>query len=93
MIAVDPVRDRDERHVRLTESEALANVRTVLELCSAGELRCSDKTNRPTAATIRTLTPTSCTVISMPRNALPPSPGRCWSKLADWPNWTARDCN
>jgi hypothetical protein len=41
--------------VRLTEREALANVRTVLELCAAGELRCSDKTNRPTAATIRTV--------------------------------------
>ena len=45
----------DERVVRLTEREALANVRAVLELCAAGELRCSDKTNRPTAATIRTI--------------------------------------
>ena len=55
MIAVDPVRAADERQVRLTESEALANVRTVLELCAAGQLRCSDKTNRPTAATMRTI--------------------------------------
>ena len=55
MTTVDPVRDADERQVRLTEREALANVRTVLELCAAGELRCSDKTNRPTAATIRTI--------------------------------------
>ena len=45
----------DERVVRLTEREALANVRAVLELCAAGELRCSDKTSRPTAATIRTI--------------------------------------
>ena len=51
---VDSVRD-DERVVRLTEREALANVRAVLELCAAGELRCSDKTSRPTAATIRTI--------------------------------------
>ena len=55
MIAVDPVRAADEHQVRLTESEALANVRTVLELCAAGQLRCSDKTNRPTAATMRTI--------------------------------------
>jgi hypothetical protein len=52
---VDPASHADERQVRLTEREALANVRTVLELCAAGELRCSDKTNRPTAATIRTV--------------------------------------
>ena len=55
MTAVDPVGDRAERRVRLTERDALANVRTVLELCAAGDLSCSDKTNRPTAATIRTL--------------------------------------
>jgi Helicase conserved C-terminal domain len=55
MTTVDPVRDAVERQVRLTEREALANVRTVLELCVAGELRCSDKTNRPTAATIRAI--------------------------------------
>ena len=55
MTTVDPASDPDERQVRLTGREALANVRTVLELCSAGELRCSDKTNRPTAATIRTI--------------------------------------
>jgi hypothetical protein len=33
----------------------LANVRAVLELCAAGELRCSDKTRHPTAATARTI--------------------------------------
>ena len=27
----------------------------MLELCAAGELRCGDKTSRPTAATIRTI--------------------------------------
>lgn len=47
--------DTGEHWVRLTEPEALANVRTVLELAAAGEVRCSDKTSRPTAATIRTV--------------------------------------
>lgn len=41
--------------VRLTEREALTNLRTVLELCAAGKVKCSDKTNRPSAATIRTI--------------------------------------
>lgn len=55
MTAVVPLRDTDERLVRLTELEALTNVRTVLELAAADEVRCSDKTSRPTAATIRTV--------------------------------------
>lgn len=36
---------------RSTEPEALANVATVLQLCAAGKLRCSEKTQRPSAAT------------------------------------------
>lgn len=52
---MDSARDSDERQVRLTERAALANVRTVLELCAAGALRCSEKTSRPTAATLRTV--------------------------------------
>jgi hypothetical protein len=55
MTTVDSIPDADERQVRLTEREALANVRAVLELCAAGELRCSEKTSRPTAVTIRTI--------------------------------------
>jgi hypothetical protein len=55
MITVDSGRNADDRQGRLTEREALANVRAVLELCAAGELRCSEKTSRPTAATIRTV--------------------------------------
>jgi hypothetical protein len=50
-----PLRTAGEHRVRRTEPEALANLRTVLELCAAGELRCSDKTSRPSAATMRTL--------------------------------------
>ena len=41
--------------MRLTSSEALTNLRTVLELCAAGDVKCSDKTARPSAATIRTI--------------------------------------
>jgi len=42
----------DDHRVRLTAPEAIANVRTVLELCAAGKLLCSQKTRRPTAATV-----------------------------------------
>jgi Helicase conserved C-terminal domain len=38
--------------VRLTEPEAIPNVRIVLELCASGKLRCSEKTRRPTAASV-----------------------------------------
>lgn len=38
--------------VRLTEHEAIPNVRIVLELCASGSLRCSDKTRRPTGASV-----------------------------------------
>lgn len=51
---MDHPRDVDDEHqVRLTSAEALTNVRTVLELCAAGEVKCSGKTGRPSAATIR----------------------------------------
>lgn len=39
-----------------TEQEAFDNLRAVLELCAAGQVKCSDKTSRPSAATIRALT-------------------------------------
>jgi hypothetical protein len=53
---VDPLHDVDDEHrVRLTQSEALTNLRTVLELCAAGEVKCSAKTGRPSAATMRTV--------------------------------------
>ena len=41
--------------VRLTEQEALANMRAVLELCASGQLKCSAKTARPSAATVKTV--------------------------------------
>jgi Helicase conserved C-terminal domain len=41
--------------VRQTEQEALGNLTTVLQLCAAGKLRCSEKTHRPSAATVRTI--------------------------------------
>jgi hypothetical protein len=42
----------DDATVRLTQAEALANVLAVLQLCGAGKLRCSEKTQRPAAATV-----------------------------------------
>jgi hypothetical protein len=55
MSEASPLRDIGEHRVRLTEQEAQLNLRAVLELCAAGELRCSEKTSRPSAATVRTV--------------------------------------
>jgi len=45
--------DDDPSTVRSTEHEAQANLAAVLQLCAAGKLRCSAKTQRPSAATVR----------------------------------------
>lgn len=45
--------DAAGHRVRLTEQEAQLNLRAVLELCAAGEVRCSEKTGRASAATMR----------------------------------------
>ncbi|MDT0223364.1 hypothetical protein [Gordonia sp. AC31] len=37
----------------MTEQDALANMRAVLELCASGQLKCSAKTWRPSAATVK----------------------------------------
>jgi hypothetical protein len=50
-----PLHAVGEHRVRLTEQEALLNLRTMLELCAAGEVRCGEKTGRPAAATVRTV--------------------------------------
>ncbi|HEY3261031.1 MAG TPA: helicase-associated domain-containing protein [Pseudonocardiaceae bacterium] len=42
--------------VRLTEAQALPNLLAVLHLCGAGKLRCSEKTQRPAAATVAAVT-------------------------------------
>lgn len=44
-----------EHRIRPTEQEAQLNLHTMLQLCAAGNLRRSDKTRRPTSATIRTV--------------------------------------
>ena len=44
-----------EHRIRLTEPEAQLNLRAVLELCAAGVVRCSEKTHRPSAATVYTV--------------------------------------
>lgn len=46
-----------ERHtVRLTAAESQADILAALQLCAAGRLRCSEKTQRPSAATVGALT-------------------------------------
>lgn len=55
MTAVVPLCGLDEHRVRLTEQEALVNLRSVLELCAAGQVKCSATTSRPSAATICTI--------------------------------------
>lgn len=47
-----PVPDTEEATVRSTQVEALTNVLAVLQLVGAGKLRASEKTQRPTAATV-----------------------------------------
>ncbi|MGH4006787.1 MAG: helicase-associated domain-containing protein [Pseudonocardiaceae bacterium] len=45
-------RTAGDETVRLTEQESQANVHAVLQLCASGKLRCSEKTRRPSAATV-----------------------------------------
>ena len=42
----------DEVVLRPTEHAALADLGAVMQLCAAGRLRCSEKTRRPSAATM-----------------------------------------
>ncbi|MEU4226032.1 hypothetical protein AB0F17_17185 [Nonomuraea sp. NPDC026600] len=44
--------DDEAAVARETEAVAAANVQAVLQLCAAGKLRCSEKTQRPAAATV-----------------------------------------
>ncbi|MFH9355508.1 helicase-associated domain-containing protein [Kitasatospora sp. NPDC017646] len=45
-----------ERRIRATEHEAQANLAALLQLCATGKLRCSEKTRRPSAATVAAIT-------------------------------------
>jgi hypothetical protein len=54
-IETGPLGNIGEHRVRLTEKEAQLYLRTVLQLCAAGKLRCSEKTMRPSSVTISTL--------------------------------------
>jgi hypothetical protein len=49
VIAID---DDPAGTVRVTEPEAISNLRIVLELCASGTLRCSQKTRRPNATSV-----------------------------------------
>ncbi len=53
--AADPHDGDGEHRVRLTQAEALTNLRAVLELCAAGEVKRSGTTGRPSAATVRAI--------------------------------------
>jgi hypothetical protein len=44
--------DTETSQIRLTERHAQADLRTLLQLCAAGRVKCSAKTLRPSAATI-----------------------------------------
>ncbi len=46
--------------VRLTEQESQANLHAVLQLCAAGRLRCSEKTRRPSTATVTAVAEVLC---------------------------------
>ena len=48
--------DNETFQTRLTEHDVQLDLRTMLELCAAGKLRCSEKTSRPSAATMRIVT-------------------------------------
>ncbi|MBV7243149.1 hypothetical protein [Streptomyces sp. MW-W600-10] len=50
--------DAPDVGARATEHHAQADLRAVLQLCAAGELRCSTKTLRPAAATVALLAET-----------------------------------
>lgn len=57
MIPVEPQQEpTGAPQVRHTEREAQVNLLTVLRLCMTGKLRCSEKTLRPGAATVSTVT-------------------------------------
>jgi Helicase conserved C-terminal domain len=51
----EPLGAIGEHRIRLTEQEAALNLHTMLQLCAAGALRCSEKTARPSAATVGTV--------------------------------------
>ena len=61
--------------VRLTEPEAIANIRIVLELCASEMLRCSEKTRRPTAASVSGLAVNTTCLWSTAGREVTPSPG------------------
>ncbi|WP_410669597.1 hypothetical protein [Amycolatopsis sp. cmx-4-68] len=56
MTDLETVNDDEERWLLSTEQEAMANLRTMLELCAKGTLKVSDRTSLPAAATVKVIT-------------------------------------
>jgi hypothetical protein len=56
--------------VRLTEQESQANLHAVLQLCASGRLRCSEKTRRPSAATVTAVAETLAAGDFFPHDAI-----------------------
>lgn len=50
-----PLGEPGERRARDTERAAQADLHTVLRMCEAGEIRCSEKTGRASAVSVRSL--------------------------------------
>jgi hypothetical protein len=68
---------KDRRTVRPTQAEALANVLAILQLCGAGKLRCSEKTQRPAAATVSAVAEVLAGGDFYPAEPIAALPGRC----------------
>ncbi|WP_448072586.1 helicase-associated domain-containing protein [Georgenia yuyongxinii] len=54
-VETGPLGTVGEHRVRRTEREAPVNLHTLLRMCEAGEVRCSEKTGRPSAATVQAI--------------------------------------
>ena len=79
-------RREKERRIRATEHEAQTNLAAVLQLCATGKLRCSEKTRRPSAATVAAVTEVLDSGDFYDRRPSPPSPGQCCSRQAASPS-------
>ena len=76
--------------IREPERQALPWLRSVLETAAAGRIRCSDKTKRPTAASVAELAKALSGDDFYPDIPIASSDGPCCCKPVGWHNSTAR---